>query len=136
MITSLSHAMIYVLDQEEAYDFYVNKLGLEVRTDSPINEHIRWLTVGPRNQPEMEIVLTPAVAGMSLNKKQAASLQELIKGGAFGFGIFECDDIYATYKELKAKAVTFRKEPKEEFYGIEAIFEDPFGNWFSLGQKE
>ena len=56
--------------------------------------------------------------------------------GAFGFGVFECDDIYATYEELKAKGVRFMKEPKEEFYGIEALFADDSGNWFSLGQKK
>ncbi|HKK45402.1 MAG TPA: VOC family protein [Balneolaceae bacterium] len=136
MISRMSHTIIYVPDQVEAYDFYVNKLGLEVREDSEMGEGMRWLTVGAKDQPDMEITLMPAQAGMSLDQEQAKSLQKLIKSGAFGFGIFECDNIYTTYKELKKKGVTFRKAPKEEFYGIEAIFEDPFGNWFSLGQKE
>jgi len=136
MISRMSHTIIYVPDQDEAYDFYVNKLGLEVREDSQIAEDMRWLTVGAKDQPNMEITLMPAQAGMSLNEEQAKSLQKLIKSGAFGFGIFECDNIYSTYEELKKKGVTFRKPPKKEFYGIEAIFEDPFGNWFSLGQKD
>lgn len=63
-------------------------------------------------------------------------LRELVQGGAFGFGVFECDDIYATYEELKAKGVKFMKEPKEEFYGIEAIFADDSDNWYSFGQKK
>ena len=45
-------------------------------------------------------------------------------------------DIYATYEELKSKGVLFSKAPKEEFYGVEAIFKDDSGNWFSLGQKK
>lgn len=135
MITRLSHTSIYVLDQEKAYDFYVNKLGLEVREDAEMGEGLRWLTVSPKKQPDLEITLMPVKAGMSLDEKQVKHLKTLISSGAFGFGVFECKDIYATYEELKEKGVKFKKEPKEEFYGIEAIFEDPFGNWFSLGQK-
>ncbi|MBD0287932.1 MAG: VOC family protein, partial [Flavisolibacter sp.] len=47
-----------------------------------------------------------------------------------------CNDIYATYEELKTKGVEFSKAPKQEFYGIEALFKDDSGNWFSLGQKQ
>lgn len=136
MITKLSHATIYVLDVDEAYDFYVNKLDFEVREDARMGEDMRWLTVSPKEQPELEISLMPAKEGMILDKEQAEALQKLIREGAFGFGVFECNDIYATYEELKGKGVEFKKPPKEEFYGIEAIFQDPFGNWFSLGQKE
>jgi catechol 2,3-dioxygenase-like lactoylglutathione lyase family enzyme len=57
MIRKLSHATIYVLDQEKAFDFYVNKLGFEVRTDAPMDGGFRWLTVGPKDQPDIEIVL-------------------------------------------------------------------------------
>jgi catechol 2,3-dioxygenase-like lactoylglutathione lyase family enzyme len=135
MITQLSHATIYVLDQDEAYDFYVNKLGFEVREDARMGEDMRWLTVSPQDQPELEIILMPAQEGMSLDKEKAEGLQKLIKEGTFGFGVFECNDIYATYEELKQKGVKFKKPPKEEFYGTEAIFQDPVGNWFSLGQK-
>jgi catechol 2,3-dioxygenase-like lactoylglutathione lyase family enzyme len=136
MITKLSHATIYVLDQDKAYDFYVNKLGFEIREDAQMGEDMRWLTVSPKDQPELEIVLMPAKEGMSLDKEKAETLQKLVKDGTFGFGVFECKDIYATYEELKEKGVKFKKPPKEEFYGIEAIFHDPFGNWFSLGQKK
>lgn len=136
MITKLSHATIYVPDQDEAYDFYVNKLGFQVREDAPMGEDVRWLTVSPEEQPDLEIILMPAKEGMSLDEEKADVLQELIREGTFGFGVFECNDIYATYEELKEKGVNFRKPPTEEFYGIEAIFEDPFGNWFSLVQKK
>jgi len=136
MITRLSHASFYVLDQEEAYDFYVNKLGFDVREDADLGEGMRWLTVSPREQSELEITLMPASAGMSLDEEQAGMLRDLIEKGAFGFGVFESADIYATYEELKEKGVKFKKAPTEEFYGIEAIFQDPFGNWFSLVQRD
>ena len=136
MINKISHVSIYVLNQDEAYDFYVNKLGFEVRTDAPMGPGMRWLTVSPKDQPDMEIVLLPISEGMMFTKETAAQTRELVKKGTFGFGVFECNDIYATYEELKAKGVEFTKEPKQEFYGIEAIFKDNSGNWFSLGQKE
>lgn len=135
MISRLSHASIYVLDQDSAYDFYVNKLGFKVHTDAPMGQ-FRWLTVTPPDQPELELTLMPIVDGMMFTKETAESMRELVKKGTFGFGVFETNDIYATYEELKAKGVEFVKPPKEEFYGMEALFKDDSGNWFSLGQKK
>ncbi len=136
MIAKLSHASIYVLDQESAYDFYVNKLGFKVHTDAPMGPDMRWLTVTPPEQPDLEITLMPIKAGMMYDQETADALATLVKKGTFGFGVFECKDIYATYEELKAKGVEFKKEPTKEFYGIEALFKDDSGNWFSLGQKK
>jgi catechol 2,3-dioxygenase-like lactoylglutathione lyase family enzyme len=135
MITKLSHASIYVLDQDEAYDFYVNKLGFNVHTDAPMGPGMRWLTVCPKEQPDLEISLMPIKAGMMFSEEAAEQLRNLVKNGTFGFGVFETNDIYATYEELKAKGVEFSKAPTKEFYGIEALFKDNSGNWFSLGQK-
>lgn len=132
----MSHVSIFVLDQESAYDFYVNKLGFKVHTDAPMGPGMRWLTVCPSDQPDLEISLMAVAEGMMFNKDTAPVMRELIKSGTFGYGVFECNDIYATFEELKAKGVEFKKEPKKEFYGIEALFKDDSGNWFSLGQKE
>ncbi|HYG50212.1 MAG TPA: VOC family protein [Flavobacteriales bacterium] len=130
------HASIYVLDQDRAYDFYVNKLGFKVHTDAPMGPGMRWLTVTPPEQPELELTLMPVTEGMMFSKETAAVMRDLIQKGTFGFGVFECKNIYATYEEYKKKGVVFTKEPKKEFYGIEALFKDDSGNWFSLGQKE
>lgn len=135
MISRLSHASIYVLNQDSAYDFYVNKLGFKVHTDAPMGPGMRWLTVCPPEQPELEITLMPIQEGMLFSKETAEKLRDLVSNGTFGFGVFECKDIYATYEELKAKGVEFKKAPTKEFYGIEALFTDDSGNWFSLGQK-
>jgi len=136
MISRMSHVSIYVLSQDSAYEFYVNKLGFKVRTDAPMGEGMRWLTVTPPDQPDLEITLMPISEGMMFTKETAATMKELVKKGTFGFGVFECKDIFATYEELKAKGVEFTKEPKKEFYGVEALFKDDSGNWFSLGQKQ
>jgi catechol 2,3-dioxygenase-like lactoylglutathione lyase family enzyme len=135
MISRMSHMSIYVLDQDSAYEFYVNKLGFKVHTDAAYGPGMRWLTVTPPEQPDLEITLMAIVPGMMFNEETATAMKDLVKKGTFGFGVFECKDIYATYEELKAKGVEFKKPPKQEFYGIEALFKDDSGNWFSLGQK-
>jgi predicted enzyme related to lactoylglutathione lyase len=64
----------------------------------------------------------------------STAVRGLLKEGKLGAGVFETADCRKTYEELKAKGVEFLKEPSEEFYGVEAIFKDNSGNWFSLGQ--
>jgi catechol 2,3-dioxygenase-like lactoylglutathione lyase family enzyme len=132
MITRLSHYSIYVLDQDQAYDFYVNKLGFEVVTDATMDNGFRWLTVRPREQQDTEIILMPVKVGHMFDEQSAEQMRDLIQKGKLGSGVFETNDCRATYEELKAKGVEFMSEPKEQFYGTEALFKDNSGNWFSL----
>ena len=135
MIQRLSHTSILVLDQDQAYDFYVNKLGFEVRTDSKM-EGFRWLTVGPKAQPELEIILMPITPGPHMDEATCNQLRELVKNGKLPGGVFDAADVQKTYEELKAKGVEFMSPPTERFYGIEALMKDPFGNWFSVTQHK
>jgi catechol 2,3-dioxygenase-like lactoylglutathione lyase family enzyme len=93
----------------------------------------RWLTVSPPGQPDVEIILS-LVSKSTYTPEKVALLTEMVKDGTFGVAVFTCDDIYATYEEMKAKGVLFTKPPTKEFYGTEAIFKDDSGNWFSLAQ--
>ena len=136
MITKLNHVSIFVLNQDSAYEFYVNKLGFKVHTDAPMGPGMRWLTVCPPEQPDLEITLMPIEDGMMFKNGAAEQMRELVKKGTFGFGVFECDNLLVTYEELKANGVEFTKKPTQEFYGFEALFKDDSGNWFSLGQKK
>src|ERR1044071_2650692 len=110
MITKLSHATVYVLDQDRAKDFYVGKLGFEVRTDATMGS-FRWLTVGPKTQPDFELILMklqPSEMGpMGLTPERAQALRQLVEAGVLGAGVFEVDDCRKTYEELKAKGVVF-----------------------------
>jgi catechol 2,3-dioxygenase-like lactoylglutathione lyase family enzyme len=143
MIQRMSHSAIFVLDQEVAKDFYVNKLGFEVKMDESMPNGFRWLTVSPKGQPDLQIILMK-VAPMpdefaSVNKvqsKDVEAIRELMKKGAFGAGVFQTADCRKTYEELKAKGVEFLSPPKDQFYGVEAVFKDPFGNWFSMTQPK
>jgi len=129
----MTHSTVYVLDQDSALDFYTNKLGFKVVTDVPMGDDGRWLTVASPQMPELEMVLVPVTRSM-FSKEVSETLKDLVKKGTFGVAVLTCDDIYATYEELKAKGVEFTKAPTTEFYGTEAIFKDDSGNWYSLAQ--
>ena len=132
MITKMSHTTIWVLDQESAQTFYTEILGFEVRTDVEMGG-FRWLTVGSKNQPDFEIILAEPKPPM-LQPDAAQQVKNLLAAGALGAGVLATDDCRATYEELKEKGVAFLQEPSERPYGIEAVFRDDSGNWFSLTQ--
>jgi catechol 2,3-dioxygenase-like lactoylglutathione lyase family enzyme len=136
VITRLSHATIYVLDQEEALKFYRDKLGFEVRTDATMDNGFRWLTVGPKTQPDLELILMAVKESPMFPADQVAALKHLIQSGAMGAGVLHVDDCRKTYQELKSKGVEFLTEPSDNFYGIEALMKDNSGNWFSMTQPK
>ena len=138
MIKRQSHSTIYVIDQQEALEFYRDTLGFEVRTDLPMDDEgsVRWLTVSPKGQPDLEIVLMPVVPGPVFDAERAAQMKELVREGAVGIGVFETDDIHGDHERLGKQGVEFVSPPKERFYGTEAIVKDNSGNWFSLTQRK
>ena len=138
MIRRLSHSTIYVLDQDESLAFYRDKFGFEVRTDMPMGEDggPRWLTVSPRSQPDLEIVLMPIIAGPMSDEETVERMKTLVRSGAFGVGVLETDDLRADYKRLGDQGVEFISPPTEQFHGLEAIVRDNSGNWFSLTQRK
>jgi catechol 2,3-dioxygenase-like lactoylglutathione lyase family enzyme len=134
VITRLSHVNVFVLDQERAKRFYVESLGFEVRNDAVL-DGFRWLTVGPKNQPDLAILLAYPAPPM-FSPEDAEAVRALVAKGALGGGVVETDDCRATWMELKAKGVTFLQEPADRPYGVEALFRDDSGNWFSLTQPK
>jgi catechol 2,3-dioxygenase-like lactoylglutathione lyase family enzyme len=98
MIQRMTHVTIYVNNQQEALEFYRDKLGFEVRT--------------------------------------ANQMRALVEKGVLGAGVFETANCQATYEELQKKGVEFVAPPEDKFYGVEAIFKDNSGNWFSLSQHK
>jgi catechol 2,3-dioxygenase-like lactoylglutathione lyase family enzyme len=112
MIRQMSHTNIFVLDQDSAKAFYTEKLGFETRFDISMGEEFegagqgfRWLTVSPKEQPDLQIVL--ASCDMGRSPDQAEQLRALVGSGAMGAGVMTTDDCRETYKELSAKGVTF-----------------------------
>ena len=127
MITRLHIASIYVLDKEEALDFYVGKLGLEKGSDVRQGDY-RWLTVRVPGDAGAEISLEQP--GPPLHDKATAErLRELITKGAMGGLVFHTDDARGLYETLRARGVgDFTQEPTDHFYGTDMGVRDPFGN--------
>ena len=133
MLSSINISHIFVLDQQQALDFYVGKLGLEVDQDQDLG-FMRWLTVRVPGQPGRSILLEqPGPPGM--DEKSAAQIRELISKGASGFAAgFTTDDCRKTYEQLKARGVEIAEEPTEHFYGTDMGLRDPFGNHIRIVQ--
>jgi catechol 2,3-dioxygenase-like lactoylglutathione lyase family enzyme len=132
MLKALTHSFVYVLDQDEALDFYVGKLGLELGTDADLG-NMRWLTVLVPGRPDHEIVL--ASPSMGHDEQTAAEIGDLVTRGAGSGLIFSVDDCRGTYEQLLAKGVEFTQEPTEHFYGIDCGFRDPSGNPLRFTQR-
>ena len=127
MITKLNVVSIKVLDQEEALDFYVNKLGLEKAQDFQQGP-VRWLTVRVPGDPDTEIYLETPGPPMH-DEATAEQLRELITKGAVGWLAFQTDDVRGLYETLMERGVSdFTQEPTDHFYGTDMGIRDPFGN--------
>ncbi|MFP3915157.1 MAG: VOC family protein [Actinomycetota bacterium] len=133
MFESITHSSLFVLDQDEALDFYVGKLGLKVRSDIDLG-FMRWLTVGVPGDPEREVLLE--IPGPpSLDDHSAGQVRDLLTKGALGLGfILRTDDCQKTHETLAARGVEFTEEPTERFYGIDCAIRDPFGNHIRITQ--
>ena len=134
MITALNVASIYVLNQDQALDFYVNKLGLEKGNDVQQGDY-RWLTVRVPGDAATEISLEQP--GPPLHDEETADrIRELITKGAMGGLVFITDDARAMYDTLRERGVTdFTQEPTEHFYGTDMGVRDPFGNPIRILQQ-
>jgi catechol 2,3-dioxygenase-like lactoylglutathione lyase family enzyme len=134
MITKLNVASIYVLDKEEALDFYVEKLGLEKGNDVKQGTY-RWLTVRVPGEHGTEISLEEP-GGPLHDEATAAQIRELITKGAMSGLVFITDDVRGLYETLRARGVTdFTQEPTDHFYGTDMGLRDPFGNAIRILQQ-
>jgi catechol 2,3-dioxygenase-like lactoylglutathione lyase family enzyme len=133
MLNRITHTFIHVLDQDEALDFYVGKLGMVVNTDADLG-FMRWLTVSPPEQPDLELALM-LPGPPAYDDSTAGQIRELIAKGAAGGGvIFQTDDCRATYEKLRDAGVEMTQEPTERFYGTDCALRDPFGNPIRITQ--
>ena len=133
MIQRISHGSVFVLDQDRAKAFYTEKLGFEVRNDVTMG-NFRWLTVGPKGQPDFELVIMHLTPSPMMDENTCNQIRGLIERGALGAGVLATADCKKTYEELRAKGVEFIEPPTERPYGIEAVLKDDSGNWFSMTQ--
>jgi len=133
MYQAITRSQLFVLDQDEALDFYTNKLGLELALDLDLG-FMRWLTVRVPGDPVREILLErPGPPAM--DEATAAQVRELVtKGAAAGALFLTTPDARGTYETLKGRGVEITDEPSPKPYGIDFGIRDPFGNAIRIGQ--
>ncbi len=133
MLNAITISHIFVLDQDQALDFYVGKLGLEVGSDIDLG-FMRWLTVRVPGDPSREILLErPGPPAM--DPATADQVRELLTKGASGFTAgFSTGDARKTYETLVSRGVETTQEPVEHFYGTDFGVRDPFGNHIRIVQ--
>lgn len=128
MINKVTHISLLVRDQEEALQWYMEKLDFEKRADDPFpGGEGRWLTVAPQGQQELEIVLQPPEWGLSSDAESRAQMIGKTPGW-----VLISDDCRQDYETLEARGVNFVSPPEELPWGVSAVFEDLYGNQHNL----
>jgi uncharacterized glyoxalase superfamily protein PhnB len=132
----IANAHMWVNDQDEALEFYTQKLGMEVRIDARMPEmgNFRWLTVGPVGQPDVSIVLMAIPGPPIMDADTAEQVRTLMAKGFAGTVFLTTDDCRASYEELKGRGVEFSEPPEDRPYGIDSGFRDPSGNSIRVTQ--
>ena len=125
-------AGLYVRDQDEALDFYVDKLGFKVHTDAR-NGDYRWLTVQHPDQPDFQLGLFRPQPP-TVDAATAQTLSEVVAKGAMPPLVFVVDDCRAAYERWRACGVEFTQEPIERYGSVDASFRDPSGNGWKMIQ--
>jgi catechol 2,3-dioxygenase-like lactoylglutathione lyase family enzyme len=133
MYSRINITSMYVLDQDEAVDFYVGKLGLEVAEDHDLG-FMRWLTIRVPGDPSRQILLERP-GPPALDEATAAQARELVtKGATAGTLFLATDDVHSVWATLKDRGVELTEEPVERPYGTDFGLRDPFGNAIRIGQ--
>jgi uncharacterized glyoxalase superfamily protein PhnB len=133
MFNAITRSSLFVLDQDQALEFYTGTLGFDVVADLDLG-FMRWLTVCVPNDPAREILLEkPGPPAMSPDTAEAVG-ELLSKGAMSGWLSITTDDARGTFETLKGRGVDITDEPSEKPYGIDFGIRDPFGNAIRIGQ--
>jgi predicted enzyme related to lactoylglutathione lyase len=132
MTLHLSHAFLYVHDQDVALEFYTGPVGLELRRDATMDD-FRWLTVGPPGQPDVELGLM--AIGPPVPPADRETIAALLAKGSLPAVIFAADDVDATFARLVEAGTEVMTEPADQPYGVrDCAVRDPSGNHIRFSQ--
>ena len=115
-------------DPDAALAFYRDTLGFEVRNDVGY-EGMRWITVGPTDQPGTSIVLYPPEATPGLTDDERRTVAEMMAKGSYATLLLATPDLNGTFERLQVGDAEVVQEPTEQPYGVrDCAFRDPAGN--------
>jgi predicted enzyme related to lactoylglutathione lyase len=134
MNITLSVCSVAVDDHEKALAFYRDVLGFEVRSDVSF-EGLRWVTVGPPAQPDVQILLHPPGVNPGTTSADKEAIADLMAKGLLGQMVFATDDCDATFERVQASGAEVMQEPIDMPYGVrDCAFRDPAGNMVRFAQ--
>ncbi|MGD0449544.1 MAG: VOC family protein [Candidatus Bathyarchaeia archaeon] len=124
----IGHITLLVKNFDEALNFYVEEMGFQKCRDDKFGKDMRWVTVSPKDQPDLELtfVLADTAEKLKALGKQA---------GDHVFMTLQTDDCKRDYQAMKEKGVKFYGRPTQQMWGIEVVFEDLYGNLYDLIQR-
>lgn len=123
-------------DPEESLAFYRDTLGFEVRKDVGYGG-MRWITVGPADQPGMSIVLEPPGADPSITEDERRTILEMMAKGTYARITLATADLDGVFEGLQASGVDVVQEPTEQPYGVrDCAFRDPAGNLIRINELQ
>ena len=120
-------------DHDKAIEFYRDALGFEVRNDVRAYG-MRWTTVGPPSQPEINIVLEPPAADPGISPSDREALSDLLAKGLLRGLNFKTADLEAIFERVQASGAEVVQEPMDQSYGRDCAFRDPAGNMIRILQ--
>ena len=129
MSQRIAHVTLVVRNYDEAIEFFTNAMGFELLEDTRLDGQKRWVLVGPRGSNCTSLLLAEAAT-----QEQTASTGNQAGGRVFLF--LQTDDFWTDYRRMVAAGVRFNEEPRDESYGIVAVFEDLCGNKWDLIQRK
>jgi uncharacterized glyoxalase superfamily protein PhnB len=135
---NITTAQLWVHDQDEALEFYTQKVGLELRSDVTMPEmgDFRWVTVGAPGQEDVAVVLMAIPGPPVMDEATAGQVRDLMAKGFAGTVFLTTDDVQSAYEDMRARGVEFTEPPEQRPYGIDCGFRDPSGNALRLTQVQ
>ena len=122
-------------DGEAAIAFYRDVLGFEIRLDVGYQD-MRWITVGPAGQPEINVVLFPPGADPGVTEDEKQTIVEMMAKGTYGSLLLATPDLDATFDEVQAKGADIVQEPTQQDYGVrDCALRDPAGNMIRIQER-
>lgn len=134
MNISINATFLVHNDPEASLAFYRDALGFEVRNDVGYGG-MRWITVGPSDQPDMSIVLAPPGADPAVTDDERRTIREMMAKGSYGHIILATSDLDGAFARIVASGAEVAHEPTEQPYGVrDCAFRDPAGNLVRINE--
>ena len=121
-------------DPDASLAFYRDTLGFEVRSDVG-NGRMRWIAVGPADQPDTSILLAPPATDPGITDDERRTIAEMMAKGTYGWILLATDDIDGTFERIQASDAEVIQEPTDQHYGRDCAFRDPAGNQIRIQEK-